>query len=205
MIIRNRFTGDKILEIERFYGANLAIANLYGDNLAGADLYGANLSGADLSGANLARANLYEANLYEANLSGAKGLPDASSWLSSFEKDTEGILVYKAIGNTLYATPTAWRIEPGAYLFEVCNPDRTCACACGVNVGTRAFCERNYPNSDLWLCRIEWMDLAGVVVPYNTDGKFRAALVRLFRNLSEHKIMLDRVAPKVLPFKNERG
>ena len=66
MIIKNRFTGATIREIE-----TLTDANLRGADLTGADLTGANLRGANLDGANLTGANLYGANLTGADLAGA--------------------------------------------------------------------------------------------------------------------------------------
>ena len=38
-----------------------------------------------------------------------------------------------------------------------------------------------YTDADLWECEVEWLDLAGVVVPYNTDGKARCERLRLVR------------------------
>ena len=186
-------------------GADLRGANLRGADLSGADLSGANLRGADLSGANLREANLSWADLSEADLSGANlsganlswadlswadlrwadlsetvGLLDAAAWLrANFETDAEGVVVYKRIGSTGYPTPASWLIEPGAYLTEVVNPSRTVLGACGVNFGTRAWCDKCYIDAALWRCRIEWLDLAGVVVPYHTDGKARCARLRL--------------------------
>ena len=176
-------------------GANLRGADLSGANLREADLSWADLSEADLSGANLRGANLREAdlswadlseaNLREADLSGADlsetvGLLDAAAWLrANFETDAEGVVVYKRIGSTGYPTPASWLIEPGAYLTEVVNPSRTVLGACGVNFGTRAWCDKCYIDAALWRCRIEWLDLAGVVVPYHTDGKARCARLRL--------------------------
>jgi len=149
-------------------------------NLCGADLYGADLSRADLCRADLCRADLCRADLSGANLSGCTGLLVAADWLTEHcETDAAGIICYKRIGKTLYATPDRWDIEPGAVLTEVVNPLPTLDCACGVNVGTREWCERNYPRAALWRCRIAWIDLADVVVPYNTDGKFRAGRVTL--------------------------
>ena len=62
---------------------------------------------------------------------------------------------------------------------ETVNPDRCTDCGSGVNFGSREWCERNYTEADLWRCRIEWEDLADVVVPYGTDGKARCARLRL--------------------------
>lgn len=147
-------------------GADLSWANLRGADLRGADLYLADLSEADLSGADLSG----------ANLSGCTGLLDAREWLATnFASDAEGIIVYKRIGRTQYQAPSHWEASPGAVLTEVCNPCRTTECGCGINFGTEAWCRDNYTSATLWRCRIEWLDLAGVVVPYHTDGKARCA------------------------------
>jgi hypothetical protein len=183
-------------------GANLYEANLSGANLSGANLSGANLSGADLSEAdlieaNLSRAdlrradlsgaNLIEANLIEADLSGATGLVEPAQWLKeNFETDDKGIIVYKRIGKTNYNSPDTWVIEPGSFIAETVNPLPTLDCACGVNFGTREWCKRNYPQARLWRCRIWFqhpedgdIDVAGIVVPYNTDGKARCGRLQL--------------------------
>ena len=121
-----------------------------------------------------------------ADLSGAKGLLDPVEWLkANFDSDAEGVIVYKRIGDTSYSPPAHWTVEPGAYLTEVVNPTRTVECACGVNFGTRAWCEDEYPSATLWRCRIEWWDLAGVVVPYYTDGKARAPRLKLLEIVTE--------------------
>ena len=160
--------------------ADLRGANLSWANLREADLRGANLSWADLSEVNLSGADLSEADLRWADLSETVGLLDAAAWLrANFETDAEGVVVYKRIGGTEYPTPASWLIEPGAYLTEVVNPSRTVECASGVNFGTRAWCAEHYIDAALWRCRIEWLDLAGVVVPYHTDGKARCARLRL--------------------------
>jgi hypothetical protein len=81
MKIRNRNTGEIILEVEPIRGAdlssadisfaNLSFANLRYADLSFANLRSANLVYADLSFANLRGANLRGADLGEANLSGA--------------------------------------------------------------------------------------------------------------------------------------
>lgn len=52
MEIKNRFTGEKILEIDTLFRANLRGANLREANLREVDLYGADLRGADLQDCN---------------------------------------------------------------------------------------------------------------------------------------------------------
>jgi hypothetical protein len=76
MKIKNRITGEILLEIESLIGANLIAADLIDANLIAADLrdanlIGANLRGANLIGANLIGANLIAADLIDANLRGA--------------------------------------------------------------------------------------------------------------------------------------
>jgi len=169
--------------------ADLRGANLYGANLRWANLSWANLSGADLSRADLRGANLSEtilngANLIGTNLSGAQGPVNTRDWLAEhFERADEGIVVYKAIGITDYPVPDYWQIEPGAYLVETVNPLPTVACGCGVNFGTREWVAQNYPNATIWRCLIEWMDLATVVVPYNTNGRARCGRLKLLKAL----------------------
>jgi hypothetical protein len=115
-----------------------------------------------------------------ADLSRAKNLLDAARWLGeNFKSDKKGLIVYKAIGNTSFASPTEWKFEAGLFLEEVVNPLPTLDCTCGVNVATLAWCKSNHSDSTIWRCRINWIDLACAVVPYNTDGKFRAGRVEL--------------------------
>ena len=134
----------------------------------------------DLEGANLS-----DANLRCANLSGCRGLLCAADWLrDSFETADKGIIVYKRFGVTNRKKPASWEIEANNVITEICNPCRTTTCCCGVNFGTRAWCEKNYIGADLWECLIEWIDLAGVVVPYNTDGKARCERMTLLRKVN---------------------
>jgi len=163
--------------------ANLSGANLRSADLSGADLSGANLRSANLSGADLRSADLSGADLRSADLSGAKNLLNPVAWLSdNFCTDDLGYIVYKAIGGTSYQAPDAWKIEAGSLLEEVCNPDRGTTCASGVNFGTLKWVEENYPACDgreIWRCRIRWLDLPGVVVPFMTDGKARCNRLEL--------------------------
>jgi uncharacterized protein YjbI with pentapeptide repeats len=165
-------------------GANLSYADLSGANLSYANLCGADLSGANLSYANLCGADLRDADLSGANLSGAKNLLNPVLWLAeNFEHDDLGYIVYKAIGNTSFNPPEHWQIEAGSYLEEVPNPLPTVECGCGVNFATLTWVRDNHPRCAIWRCRIRWTDLAGVVVPYNTDGKARCSRLELLETL----------------------
>jgi len=149
-------------------------------NLSGADLRCANLNGA-----NLRHADLRNADLRCANLSGAVGLLSAVLWLAdNFTHNEKGVIVYKRIGATEYSTPQNWVIAENSIITETCNPCRTNECACGINFGTRKWIDTHYQDADIWECLITWYDLAGVVVPYNTDGKARCERLTLLRKIS---------------------
>ena len=138
---------------------------------------------ADLTRADLTRADLTDADLTHAKLSGSKGLTTSQLFLSTFESDQMGVIVYKAIGGTDFDPPEDWKIEPGSVIAEVVNPCRTVTCGCGVNFGTLDYVRKIYPGSVIWRCRIAWLDLADVVVPYNTDGKARCARLQLLEKI----------------------
>ena len=158
--------------------ADLRDTDLSNADLSYADLSGANLGDANLSGANLSGANLSDADLRYANLSDAKNILNSANYiLAHFDKTDEGIIAYKTFGAYRQPNPS-WEIKPGATLEETVNPNRTNECGCGVNVGTLAWVKENC-KGDIWKCLIRWVDLADVVVPYNTDGKIRAARVQL--------------------------
>lgn len=189
---------------------NLIEADLSFMNLEGADLYGANLAGADLSNSNLTNANLNQAdltlanllsaklvgadlrgvlfsktNLILANLSGAKIEDNSKAFISKFKKTSEGIIVYKGIFNTEYSVPSYWEIKEGSYLEENVDFNRHIDCGHGVNFAYKEWIREHYPDSDVWECLIEWDDLPGVVIPFNTSGKARCNRLKLVKQLSD--------------------
>jgi hypothetical protein len=183
--LRDRCLRHAKLDYAELSDANLGGANLRRTNLTHANLICANLSGADLTSADLRRADLRDADLRNANLkntdlSGTWGLVSVGDYLEeNFEFDASGMLCYKVFG-VLYDVPERWTIEEGSVIRENVNPHRTLDCACGVNVATRQWMRGyNFPSREIWRCRIAWPDLAGVVVPYDPDGKIRAERVRL--------------------------
>ena len=159
-------------------GANLSGADLRGADLRGAYLSGANLSGADLRGAYLSGANLSGADLSGANLSGAEGILSAIEYLKdNFEFTAEGIIAYKTFGQE-YNPPEKWVLQPGSVITENVNFDRARLCGCGINVAPLNWVKQRYL-CDIWKVLIRWEWLAGVCVPYNTDGKIRCECVEL--------------------------
>lgn len=173
-------------------GADLSYADLSEANLRSANLRGANLRKANLNEASLMLANLQHADLTDAvltgvdlryaNLSGVTGLLDPAEWLfSQFESTVDGLLVYKAFGDTQFPR---WTEAPAGTVCEELgvNPDRCTVSGSGVNFGTLEFCRTNYQAEDfqdceieIWKCLIRWKDISTVVVPYATDGGARCA------------------------------
>jgi uncharacterized protein YjbI with pentapeptide repeats len=179
------FTWIITMQIKHIDGSTvlreIAGNTLINADLRGAKLRGANLSNADLRGADLRGADLSNADLRGANLSGAQGIPTAAEWLKQFKHDEQGIIVYRA-QNGEYAHPEHWRFAPGEYLTETPNPDRATECGCGVSFATLEWAQNKYAGPH-WKCRIHWIDLADVIVPFNTDGKARCAKLQLIKKL----------------------
>ena len=158
--------------------ADLRSADLSGANLRSANLSGANLSGANLRSANLSGADLRSADLSGANLSGAKELLSAVNFIDAhFERVADGYIVFKTFGG-MYKSPESWKIEAGSIITETVNPDRCTDCGSGINVAPLDWVKKNY-KGDIWKCLIRFEWLAGVIVPFNTDGKIRCERVEL--------------------------
>ena len=138
------------------------------------------LFGANLSDANLRYADLRYADLRYADLSGAKGILSASEYLEENATFTpDGFLVGYKQKALHYASPNGWTFEPGEILSEVCNPCRVSDCASGVNFALTKNWSGFNPNLQIWEVHVKPQWLAGLVVPYHTDGKVRAEKVLL--------------------------
>jgi hypothetical protein len=165
---------DFIETLRRFFSANLRHA----------DLSSANLISANLRYADLSSANLISANLSSANLSKVKNMINKTKeFIDKFKFNKKGMIVYKGIGKTSYPLNTDWKIKKGEYLTEVVNPCKNCDCGCGVNFGTIEYIKKEYPESEIWECLIEFKDLVEVIVPYDTDGKARCSRLKLIRKI----------------------
>ena len=186
-------------------GADLKRANLRGAILSGADFTVANLEGADLRGADLRGAILREANVEgtdfeEASLEGidlsrAKNMPSTIGFIKeNFEFTNEGIIAYKTFGGS-FNPPGDWRIEKGSIISENVNFCRTESCGCGINVAPLGWVYQHY-EGEIWKVLIRWEWLAGVCVPYNTDGKIRCERVELIEVVDEKS--LSRALRKII-------
>ena len=178
---------DAELNDAELNNAKLNYAELKNAKLNNAKLNDAELKNAKLNNAELKNAKLNDAELNNADLSGVTGLLNSADFMSQFKKDKRGILVYKSIGNTFYDMPSKWIVAEGEFITEIPNPNRSVACGCGVNFATLDWCKANFRDSTIWLCRINWIDLSDVAVPYNTDGKARCARLELIRPLDKTK------------------
>jgi hypothetical protein len=164
-------------------GADLHDADLRDANLRRAILRAANLKGANLSGADLTSADLTGVDLRDANLSQTRGLLDPIDYLlANFERVADGLIAYKAF-DVFWRSPSAWIIRPGAVLTESVNPNRQDECGSGINVATREWVRGFVTGARIWRCLIRWEWLAGVVVPYATEGKIRCSRVQLLEPL----------------------
>ena len=164
--------------------ANLSQANLAEAKLTGADLTRANLAGsrltcaslvgAGLVGADLTKAKLTGADLSRANLSQTKGLK-IPNILSSLEQTKTGFIAYKFF-NGWYHSPAEWKICDNSVIMENVCTDITIECACGINVSTLEWQEYH---SNLWVVEVPFT--AQIVVPLNSDGKFRVNTCKILR------------------------
>lgn len=156
-----------------FNHVDLSYTNLKYATLTRTNLIYANLSGADLTGV-----DLRHADIKGSNLSSAKGLLSVIDYIKlHFERVDDGYIVYKTFGRE-YTPPENWEIKPGSVLTENVNFDRAEDCGCGINVAPLEWVRVVY-GGEIWRCLIRWEWLAGVCVPYNTDGKIRCERVEL--------------------------
>jgi uncharacterized protein YjbI with pentapeptide repeats len=172
--------------------ADLSFAKLPRAKLAHANLTGAKLTSADLTAANLYCANLTGAllvgvKLFGADLSGCIGLPTQTQWLKeNCIVGSEGIYALKMF-DLFFVSPAHWTLQKGAELTEVCNPDRATDCGSGINVASLTWLNdtvrENFARyrglQSVWLVKIPWQRVADIVVPFNTDGKFRTSYCEL--------------------------
>lgn len=170
--------------------ANIESANLIGANLENANLIGANLKNAKLIGANLKNAKLVDAiligaNLLHANLSGVKFNFNPSEWMNeNFEATAKGYIVYKVFG-FFHGSPENWNVSEGSVIQETVNRNPTETCGCGVNFATLEWLMRQCVSDDyqVYKCLIPWDKSAGIVVPYNTDGKARCDYLEILEKV----------------------
>jgi len=100
-----------------------------------------------------------------------------------FEKTDEGYIAYKTFGGK-YIPPEKWVIQSGSIITENVNFNRANSCGCGINVAPYEWVQIHY-TGEIWKVLIKWEWLAGVCVPYMTDGKIRCERVQLLEVVNE--------------------
>jgi hypothetical protein len=172
-------------------GSDLRGSNLRGSNLSNSDLSNSNLSnsnlrGSDLRGSDLRGSDLRGSDLRGSNLSGAKNFFDPISYLKkNFEMTNLGLICYKTFNENYTPNPN-WKIEIGAELTEIVNPNITNDCGCGINVATLQWVQNNCSRSNvIWKCLIPTEALCSIVVPINTNGKIRCGMIKLLEVIQQ--------------------
>lgn len=126
-------------------------------------------------------------NLREADLSQTKGLLSAIDYLEeNFEKTSDGYIVYKVF-NLYHKMPSNWKIEKNFILKENVDNDRFNACSYGINIGTLKFIKNETVGitNEVYKLLIKYEWLAGVVVPYNTEGNIRCERAMIIEQVIE--------------------
>jgi len=177
-------------------GANLYGANLNGANLSGANLTGANLTGADLSGANLTGADLSGANLTGADLSQVKNIDyKYRTSLNIIKHQRSKLIGYKFLNTNLTSPYKSYQYTVGdTYISDNSNDDIFNLCGEGINIATLEWCLINRENDTQPICEFSF-DPQDVIMPYNSDGKFR---IRSGGKVTFEKILSDEEIKKLL-------
>lgn len=171
------FTGAYFKNV-KFHSTWLCDANFQNACFMGVDFYDAKIVNGNFNSS-----EFWKVNFDCANLSGATGFPNAYDFLHTLEQTAEGVICYKCFGKTTWKQP--WKGDIGEILTEVVNPDRSTKCGCGVNVCNKEWMENNPLNyKGVWRkILIRWIDLADVIVPYRTDGKFRCGKCEVINSI----------------------
>lgn len=153
-----------------------------------AELNNAKLNDAELNGAKLNYAKLNYAELNDADLSNSIGLLNPIEWLEqNLEEIKDGFIVYKTLDEH-HKKNDKWDMSPGSVITEECNFNRTNTCVCGINCGTKEYVLNNTKGDVIYMLLIRFKWLAGVCVPYNTDGKFRVAKAENIKAITREEL-----------------
>ena len=167
------------MEIKNLNGE--VILKLESTTLLGADLRGADLYGADLRGADLRDADLY----------GAKNIKSLFQSSLAILKNQKGKLIaYKYLRKNYQSPYQNFEYEIGKTYNFPADADVTKLCSNGCNVATLEWCLRetgcDLDNYVYVECEFNACD---VIIPYNSDGKFRInGDVTLVRELKKKEV-----------------
>ncbi len=173
-------------------GADLHGADLYGADLRGADLHGADLHGADLHGADLYGADLRGADLHGADLHGAKlKIVYINNPLSILLNQKNKLIAYKYLKNDMISPYQNVKYEIGKqYVEKDYNKSLLDTCGKGLNVATLEWCIKDVGcnTENFKFIEVEFSPKDIVVIPYNSDGKFRVKKLKVIREVPKSHI-----------------
>ena len=168
-------------------GAYLRGADLRGADLSGAYLSGAHLSGADLRGADLRGAYLSGAYLSGANLKGAElKTVYANNLLSILVNQKNNLIAYKYLNSSMVSPYQGFKYEIGKqYSVDDYDKSPLNSCGKGLNVATLEWCLKDV-GCDIKnhkFIEVEFSPKDIIVIPYNSDGKFRVRKLKVIREV----------------------
>jgi len=151
-----------------------------------------NLRKINFTGSKFDQFSIYDSNTFGINLSNTFGLLKQSKFLNKFKKTNDGIICYKTF-NCSYKSNQNWKIEENSIIEEEVDFDRWNNCGCGINVATKKWVKYFartshvdgllYKKLDIWKCLIPNDATPTIVVPYNSDGKFRVGKLKLLKKV----------------------
>ena len=175
------------LEYANFYKARLVGADLSYTNLRHANLLKTDLQEVDLQYANLYDVELPSHNLCGTNFSQCTGLgtPNILEQLQTTEK---GFLAYKSFGEY---KDCPWDISIGTTITENVDGNLFKECSYGINVGNLQWVSLLCTNQ-IYVVEIPFT--AQIIVPYNSNGKFRVnkcTILRKYKKVTYPKSLIE--------------
>lgn len=174
-----------IIKYCHFYNSKISGSSFMDDEIEYTKFSDSEFQVVSMLDCTLTQAEMDRCKHFGFNTSRTKGLITAREFMSKFEKDEKGYIVYKALGDTDYKPSPLWKIEEGSYIEENANPNRFEDCGCGVNFGTLDYVKTYYQRYKIWKCRIDFDDAPGIVVPYFTTGKARCERLYLIEKIDK--------------------
>ncbi len=172
------------LEKAEFHGACLIFTNFQGAHLSKSVLNFAKLHLSNMKHTTLDGADLRWANIGIVDMTGAKGLASQTGYVDkNFEKNDKGLVVYTSFGD-YQPSRKYWTVRENSIISENCDFDRAHFKSYGVCFGNLVYLQQE-TKKEIWECLIEWPWLAGVCIPFNSDGHGRCEQLKLIKIYKE--------------------
>jgi len=168
----------------KFYNSEFYNSEFYNSKFYNSEFYNSEFYNSKFKDSEFKYSEFKDSNTFDTTWNGCKGIESNIDILKKYFKFSDkGLICYKGIINTIHNIPDYWIIQEGAEITEVCNMNIDVECGSGVNVATKEWIKKYFPNSVIWECLIEWEWLVGICVPRNTDGKIRCEKLRLIKRI----------------------